>query len=77
MSLIQSITDICFKEGEVTKPMVDRLEQLFKDKMFEMIGDVEQRETYDMSLNSWTPEDYKVFGKNELKIELLQKVEKL
>lgn len=52
-------------------------ELALKELMLELIGELEQRETDDMSLKSWTNEDYKVFGKNELKIELRQKVEEL
>ena len=46
------------------------LNDYYLELVLEIIGDIEQRETEDMSLLSWTPEDYKVFGKNELKIEL-------
>ncbi len=48
------------------------LNQYMLSEVLELIGDIEQRETTDMSLSSWTPEDYKAFGKNELKIELKQ-----
>lgn len=58
-----------------TTPEVKK--QQIKDLIRELIGDVEQRETEDMSLNSWTPEDYKAFGKNELKIELRRRVNEL
>lgn len=51
--------------------------QQVKDIFLELIGDVEQRETDDMSLKSWTPDDYKAFGKNELKVELYRKAEHL
>ena len=40
----------------------------------ELIGDPEYRETDDMSLKSWTPEDYKAFGRNRLRIELKAKL---
>lgn len=43
----------------------------------EIIGDLEQRETDDSSLKSWTPEDYKAFGRNELRVKLLGEVDKL
>lgn len=51
--------------------------QRVKDFFMELIGEMERRETTDMSLKSWTPEDYKAFGRNELRIELQQKVEQL
>jgi len=54
-----------------------KVKQQIKNLMLELIGDVEQRETEDMTLKSWTPDDYKAFGKNELKIKLRQKVEQL
>ncbi|HEY5806163.1 MAG TPA: hypothetical protein VIS56_02125 [Candidatus Saccharimonadales bacterium] len=59
------------------KNITDKTRQQIKDVFLELIGDVEQRETEDMSLKSWTPEDYKAFGKNELRIELYDKVNKL
>lgn len=40
----------------------------------ELIGEPEYRETDDMSLNSWTPEDYKAFGRNRLRNELKAKL---
>jgi len=51
--------------------------EAIKDLMLELIGDMEERETSDMTLKSWTNEDYKAFGKNELKAELRQKVAEL
>lgn len=48
-----------------------------KNLMKELIGEPEYRKTGDMSLQSWTSEDYKQFGKNELIIEIIQKVEQL
>ena len=45
----------------------------FKQDLYQLIewiiGDMEGRQTTDMSLQSWTHEDYKAFGKNELIIE--------
>lgn len=35
-----------------------------------LIGEPEYRETLDMGLSSWSTDDLKAFGKNELKIEL-------
>ena len=40
----------------------------------ELIGEPEYRETDDMSLKSWTPEDYKAFGRNRLRSELKAKL---
>lgn len=45
-----------------------------KALMLELIGEPQYRETTDMSLQSWTPEDYKAFGKNELIAEIKAKV---
>lgn len=44
--------------------------------MLELVGDMEQRETEDMTLKSWTPEDYKAFGRNELRAEIISKLNK-
>ncbi len=55
----------------------DQAKEDIKGLILELIGDPEQRETEDMSLSSWTPDDYKAFGKNELKIELRQKAQAL
>ena len=35
----------------------------------EVIGDMEYRETLDMGLSSWSNEDFKAFGRNELRNE--------
>lgn len=48
-----------------------------KGLIMSMVGEPEARETTDMTLGSWTPEDYKVFGKNELIVELKNKIEAL
>lgn len=37
MTLFQKITDICFEEGEVTKPMVERLLLLFEETMLDIV----------------------------------------
>jgi len=66
------------EQGKLTKASsheeydtaIKSLNKTYLELVLEIIGDIEQRETEDMSLLSWTPEDYKVFGKNELKIEL-------
>lgn len=43
-----------------------------------MIGhDLEYRETDDMSLSSWTNEDYKAFGRNELRNDIRQRAKEL
>lgn len=51
--------------------------QQIKDLMRHLIGEPEERATTDMSLQSWTNDDYKMFGKNELRVELWQKIEAL
>ena len=58
------------KVEELEAEAIKSLNKTYLELVLEIIGDIEQRETEDMSLLSWTPEDYKVFGKNELKIEL-------
>ena len=39
-----------------------------------VVGEMEQRETEDMGLKSWTPEDYKAFGRNELRADIKSKL---
>ena len=41
-----------------------------KQEMLAFVGEMEARETEDMSLQSWGKEDYKAFGRNELRAEL-------
>ena len=45
----------------------------FLKEALEMIGDMEERETEDMSLQSWGKEDYEAFGRNILRLELRNK----
>ena len=49
-------------------------EQELRDLMLELVGDMEERETSDMTLKSWAMDDYKAFGRNELRCELLKKI---
>jgi hypothetical protein len=51
------------------------IKQLMIDEFEKLIGDMEYRETFDMGLSSWTTDDIKAFGRNELRIELRQKLE--
>lgn len=51
------------------------IKQLMVDEFEKLIGDMEYRETFDMGLSSWSNEDYKAFGRNELRAELRQKLE--
>ena len=44
-----------------------------KKEALEMIGELEERETEDMSLQSWDKDDYKAFGRNGLRAELRNK----
>lgn len=39
-----------------------------------VVDDMEYQETEDMSLKSWTPEDYKAFGRNELRAAIKSKL---
>jgi len=78
MSKLDDILKEC-SMGNVNS-QADRIaiaKQQLKDLMVDLVGDVEFRETEDMTLGSWTPDDYKEFGRNELKIALHQKIEKL
>lgn len=43
----------------------------------EVIGDMEYRETEDMSLKTWSAEDLKAFGRNELRNEQREKLNKI
>lgn len=52
----------------------EEAEQQIKSLFLGLIGDMEKRETADMSLKSWTPEDYKAFGRNELRAQLIGEV---
>ena len=45
-----------------------------KRLVIELIGPMEQQEASDMTLRSWTNEDYKAFGRNELRAEIAKKV---
>ena len=63
------------KEQTAQKQAKQAIKQLMADEFEKMIGDIEYRETSDMGLSSWTTDDIKAFGRNELKIELRQKLE--
>lgn len=43
----------------------------------EVIGNMEYRETEDMSLKTWSDEDLKAFGRNELRNEQREKLNKI
>ncbi len=75
--IIQNIKDEAIAEHKgwqgsdyVAKPDIKAL-------MLELIDDMEQRETEDMTLSSWSTEDYKAFGRNGLRAELRNKVQDL
>lgn len=69
--LYQSITDICFESGGVTKPMADKLLLLIKQHReayaLELIGDDEPQ-----SENGLLPD--RVDRRNQLRAELRKKV---
>jgi hypothetical protein len=69
----ETLRDLHGQATSVNKAL-DQLDTIYRDFFLELIGDVEQRETEDLSLQSWTPEDYKAFGKNELRVKLRQQV---
>jgi hypothetical protein len=60
-----------------TGPNLKRTKRELKALMLELIGDMEERETDDMALKSWTPEDYKAFGRNELRGQLMKDINNL
>jgi hypothetical protein len=62
--LTQPITDICFEEGQVTKPMVDRLERLFKDTMLELVGWDDTKQEADGSPEDAVQRGYNLRGKH-------------
>ena len=53
------------------------IKQLMVNEFEKLLGELEYRETFDMSLSSWSTDDIKAFGKNELKNELRQKLNQL
>jgi len=54
------------------------IKQLFQELVDGVIGhDLEYRETDDMSLSSWTNEDYKACGRNELRNDIRQRAKEL
>lgn len=60
--------------NEAVKPKQKRE---FKALILELIGAMEERETEDMMLKSWTAEDQRAFGRNTLRSKIIKKVEKL
>jgi len=53
-----------------SKPSVDQALKDIAQIIDEAIGDMEYRETEDMSLKTWSAEDLKAFGRNELRNEI-------
>lgn len=56
---------------------IEEYKDTIKGIFTELLGEVEARSTDDTTLQSWSNEDYKAFGKNELKVELLNKIAEL
>lgn len=56
---------------------IDGDKKKITDLFVELLGKMEGRETEDLSLKGWTNEDYKAFGRNGLRSELLKKINKL
>jgi hypothetical protein len=65
--------DACVVDNIAASRAVDDIKEMFLG----LLGEMEHRETEDMSLKSWTPEDYKAFGRNELRSELIKKIGEL
>lgn len=60
--------------NDAVKAYKKKIQEHFLKEALELIGDMEERETEDMSLQSWGKEDYKAFGRNELRAELRTKL---
>lgn len=52
------------------------IKSLFQEIVEECIGEMEYRNTEDMSLSTWSAEDLKAFGRNELRNEIMNDLEK-
>ena len=64
----ENCDDSCGKKADYTDLMCE-IKQLFQELIDEVIGhDLEYRETEDLSLKTWSADDMKAFGRNELKI---------
>lgn len=74
--IIQEHGEAWLRSQNSYKPNSIAKEQI-KDLMLELIGDMEERETEDMALKSWSKEDYKAFGRNDLRSEMMKKVSEL
>ena len=59
---------------DFTTKLTKKLDAHYYQLMLSLVGDMEYRETLDMGLSSWTGEDYKAFGRNELRSELCKKL---
>lgn len=59
--------------GELSDGVNSIVREHFLKEALEIIGDMEERETEDMSLQSWGKEDYEAFGRNILRLELRNK----
>lgn len=86
MSSIRSILEEVYNAGEGRDfrqegTMSDSIDQALSDisKIIdeEVIGDMEYRETEDMSLKTWSAEDLKAFGRNELRNEQREKLNEI
>ena len=71
--IVYNVIDMGLEEDDAVKQLLN----LFKQYGEEVIGDVEYRETEDMSLSSWTDEDKKAFARNELIIEQRQRLDNM
>lgn len=62
------------KAGQAREPNSPKLKQALIEYFMGIVGEMEQRETFDYSLSSWTSDDMKAFGRNELRIEIRAKL---
>lgn len=65
------------RRPDTAEEVRNQLRPHIKTLMLDIIGDMEQRETEDMSLKSWSNDDYRAFGRNEFRGELIKKVNDL
>lgn len=60
-----------YSDAQLLKELVNR------GVTTEVIGGMEYRSTIDPSLSSWSEEDYKAFGRNELRIDQHQRIKEI
>jgi hypothetical protein len=80
---MNKLDDILFFQSEpmsgnmLADWQIKHAKEEIKSLIIELMGEMEYRETYDMSLSSWSKDDYKAFVRNNLRTEIYQKVREL